>query len=72
MKKDTKKEYIILAVVGIIIAIISSNFIQGYNVYDTYKMYDMGYKEYAKQIFFADGRIFSRTLYTNCKYIWNI
>ncbi len=71
-KKCTQKEYIILAILGIIITIISLKFIQGFNTYDTYKMHDMGYLEYAKQIFFADGRIFSRTLYTNCKYIWNI
>ena len=57
--KKINKEYLILAILGIITIIITWYFIQGFNSYDTYKMHSMGYVEYAKQLFFADGRIFS-------------
>lgn len=58
MKKNNK-EYLVVAILGIITIIITWYFIQGFNSYDTYKMHSMGYVEYAKQLFFADGRIFS-------------
>lgn len=57
--KKINKDYLISAVLFIIIIIISWNFIKGFNSYDTYKMYQLGYVKYAKQLFFADGRIFS-------------
>ena len=53
------KDYLIATILFIITIIISYNFIKGFNSYDTYKMYQFGYLEYAKQLFFADGRIFS-------------
>ena len=53
------KDYLIATILFIITIIISWNFIKGFNSYDTYKMYQFGYLEYAKQLFFADGRIFS-------------
>lgn len=53
------KDYLIATILFIITIIISWNFIKGFNCYDTYKMYQFGYLEYAKQLFFADGRIFS-------------
>ena len=59
MKKIINKDYLISAILFIIIMVISWNFIKGFNSYDTYKMYQLGYLEYAKQLFFADGRIFS-------------
>ena len=57
--KKINKDYLISAVLFIIIIIISWNFIKGFNSYDTYKMYQLGYVKYAKQLFLADGRIFS-------------
>ena len=53
------KDYLIATILFIITIIISWNFIKGFNSYDTYKMYQFGYLEYAQQLFFADGRIFS-------------
>lgn len=37
------KDYVIATIFLIITIIISWNFIRGFNSYDTYKMYDMGY-----------------------------
>lgn len=64
------KDYLIATILFIITIIISWNFIKGFNCYDTYKMYQFGYLEYAKQLFFADGRIFSGIyIYINSQYI---
>lgn len=57
--KKINRDYLISGILFIIIIIICWNFVKGYNAYDTYKMYQLGYVEYAKQLFFADGRIFS-------------
>ena len=39
--KKINKDYLISAVLFIIIIIISWNFIKGFNSYDTYKMYQL-------------------------------
>ena len=54
-----KSEYKVLIVILLGMLAISWNFISGYNSYDTHKMYYLGYSEYARNLFFADGRIFS-------------
>ena len=63
--KKINKDYLISAVLFIIIIIISWNFIKGFNSYDTYKMYQLGYVKYAKQLFFCGWKNIFRFLYIN-------
>lgn len=53
------KENLVYIPIFIILIATCWHFINGFNTYDTYKMFDLGYETYAKSLFFADGRIFS-------------
>mgnify|MGYP004585856097 CR=1 FL=1 len=48
-----------IVVAFFIIIIVTQSYIKGFYSYDTIKIYKMGYMQYAKKLFFADGRVFS-------------
>ena len=54
-----KKKICTVSILFFITVAVTIEYLIGFNSYDTQKIISMGYLEYAKQLFWADGRIFS-------------
>lgn len=54
-----KKKICTISILFLITVAVTIEYLVGFNSYDTQKIISMGYLEYAKKLFWADGRIFS-------------